>query len=521
MIKGIHSYLTNIRTLDIKTFLEKLYNPNVEEKDDKEAITKRLEEVREMAMLVIPNIVGYLESLNLSPKSLIAYLEQELEIYVYTHQDDLAKLREETDKIAYSLKATFIQELKRHKEEYLNKIKELELRYKVFSLYGRNLVTYEDLEKLYESKFKVLTIDILDDSYSNMIIDITTTEFKVYQDIILSLINQILDGKNSYINTLTRSPHINAPKMVKLIMKVLTGDKEKFDVREILKDRLKLGFLIALNKKDLEKFFDNIKVKKANYPKLNFYDALFRWKEYLPLRTIFELKKCNMEMDSFLDFDKDPLYQIYILVSKTFTEEKWLEGLVEIKPYYVINENRETLLKVKEYFRNKFKVELILPSTLKILNGFFFHNSSIKCLFLNGGIEKVGDLSMPDLEYLYVPPSVKKLRDVKAKTIVFQDYEESLLLKSVDALGEFLYYSLSFWGGFVSNSSASEMKFEEIKLLSPTSEVIIKNSDIFVHKPDNWDNLHFSEQKVILCEIFKGLIQEQLRVNSNDGVKRT
>jgi len=128
---------------------------------------------------------------------------------------------------------------------------------------------------------------------------------------------------------------------------------------------------------------------------------------------------------------------------------------------------------------------------------------------------------MPDLEYLYVPPSVKKLRDVKAKTIVFQDYEESLLLKSVDALGEFLYYSLSFWGGFVSNSSASEMKFEEIKLLSPTSEVIIKNSDIFVHKPDNWDNLHFSEQKVILCEIFKGLIQEQLRVNSNDGVKRT
>jgi len=49
MIKGIHSYLTSIGTLDIKTFLEKLDNPNVEEKDDIEGVNK--EELRELRKL--------------------------------------------------------------------------------------------------------------------------------------------------------------------------------------------------------------------------------------------------------------------------------------------------------------------------------------------------------------------------------------------------------------------------------------------------------------------------------------
>jgi len=208
MLKAMHNNLTNISTLEIKTYLENINNPNISEAEE-EVITKRLRDVREMALLVIPDILGYLESLNLNPKVLIASLEQELEMYVYTHKSDLTKLREEAYKIYYNINSkvilnidelsleslNFIETIdyiKRHRVEYLDRIKELELRYKMFSIYGRNLVTEEEIKDLYKCKFHVLTVDILG---SNFILpeSITYSEQEIYQEIVFDLINKLVN----------------------------------------------------------------------------------------------------------------------------------------------------------------------------------------------------------------------------------------------------------------------------------------------------------------------------------------
>lgn len=338
--------------------------------------------------------------------------------------------------------------------------------------------------------------------------------------------------KNSYVNELARINKINASKLINLIMKFLRNGNRELNIKNILYDRLIMSFLIALNKRGLEEFFDNIKQKKESYPEINFYDyiddafSLFMWHEYLPLRTIFNITECNMETDTYNNggpfiVQKMPLYQIYRLASKTFTEEKWLEGLIAIRPHYLISKHQETLFKVKEYYSSKFPQEFELPSTLKILRGNFFDNSSIKSLYLNDGIEKVDNFSIPNLEYLSVPESLDTLINTPVKIIFFRNYEDSVMLHSRDLMGRFLHDSLSKYGGFTKDSKVIDMKFQEIQILAEPGRVItIKNSDLFKYKPDNWDSLHFSQQITILYKIFEKEMQKQLEHDSTIEIKR-
>jgi len=437
MIKGIHSYLTSIGTLDIKTFLEKLDNPNVEEKDDNELINKRLEEVRELAILVIPDIVGYLESLNLSPKSLIAYLEQELEIYVYTHQDDLAKLREETDKIAYSLKATFIQELKGRKEEYLDRIKGLELRYKVFSLYGRNLVTYEDLEKLYEGKFCVLNSYILENINVDISKNATYTELECYQNIIVDKINRLVSGKETYVNLLADKYKIEVSEIVGVLISVFKIDDE-FSYLKILNNRVLLSLLLSLNYFEdwLSEFFQNTYVKRDDYPEVDFFLELFDWDDNIPLASVCEMIYLKIRSSIMGSPSQNQLYRLYDKY-KAFTykedEYKLSEGITSIhkvKDKYDKKCENEMLDSI--YFECKDKT-IVMPSTLKSITGAFFAMFRSLDVVFNDEFEAFYENSLCSFDKVRLPKGVKVI-DKGAfgsdcfPTIRICDYKNSSLL---------------------------------------------------------------------------------------------
>ena len=93
--------------------------------------------------------------MNLNPKLLIATIEQKLEIYVYTHSETLESLKKKVREISYEVNQKvaydfeeenaprFVdakKDIKKRKNQFLSQLQELEILYKVFSKYGRNLV---------------------------------------------------------------------------------------------------------------------------------------------------------------------------------------------------------------------------------------------------------------------------------------------------------------------------------------------------------------------------------------------
>lgn len=92
MKKEMFSYLNDIKVLPLEEFND--------HDGEQELVNKRLEELKYLINLVLPEELEKLEKLNLNKKILIAKIEQLLEIYVYTHKDDLTKLKTLVDEIA-------------------------------------------------------------------------------------------------------------------------------------------------------------------------------------------------------------------------------------------------------------------------------------------------------------------------------------------------------------------------------------------------------------------------------------
>jgi len=434
MIKAIHNNLINIKNIDFKTFLENIDNQNIEEVND-EVIDKRLEEVREMALSVIPDIVGYLESLNLSPKMLIATLEQELEIYVYTHKDDLKVLSEETENLATTLVDLSLEELQKEQKAYIDTIHILELRYKIFSKYGRNLVSYDDLEELYENKFCILMANIFTDYDLNILEFATHRELECYQSIVSEKINRIITGQETYINLLADKYKIDVSEIINIMASIFKSDDE-FSFLKILNNRILLSLLLSLTYCGdwLNKFFTDTYVNISDYSEIDFYEKGIDWEEKVPLSSIYEMMDYNIRVSDKEEFKNNPLYRIYKLYQNTLPKDiyKFPEGIkriygggIPIKLYNLIDED----------CKNK---TVIMPSTLQaILSGIF--SSDIPELVLNEGFEHLGSNVLYHCSNFNLPSTINfihwdSINYKKLRKLMINDYKNSAFLNNKDFL---------------------------------------------------------------------------------------
>lgn len=448
MIKGVHDNLINIEYIDLKTFLDNIDNPNIEEVND-EVIDKRLEEVREIALIVIPDIVGYLESLNLSPKVLIATLEQELEIYVYTHKDDLNKLREELENLASTLVPLSLEELQKEQKDYIDTICFLELRYKVFSKYGRNLVNYEDLEKLYRIKFCILMGNIFTNLNLNIMEYATHIELECYQNIIFEKINRIITGQETYLNLLADKYKINVSDIINIMVSIFKSDDE-FSFLEILNNRTLLALLLSLTYCEdwLNQFFTNTYVNISDYPEVDFYQELFDWKEDIPLASVYEMKYLNIKVASFKDKNQvleDPLYKLYCIYRNRQVKKEYMlpEGIIAIhrlKERY--NAGYEIEMLDSLYYECKDKT-IVMPNTLKSITGDFFkifHNPQV---VFNAELQELHQNSLSSISKFRVPNGIKVIDknafiSNNALIIEISDYKNSSLLNDEELLKMFI-----------------------------------------------------------------------------------
>lgn len=386
MEKEKDNYLNDLRNLKLNEF------KNAEE--EQEIIKKYLDELIKIANLVLPEELKELKKLNLSPKLLIAKLEQLLEIYVYTHQDVLNELKEEIEQMTPFVLRTTLDNPQQI-AKYLARIKDIEMLFKIFSKYGRNLVSKTDLENLYQVKFKLLTYNIFDKKF-DILDDITFTELECYQDIIFKKIEQILKGNNRYVNDLaSKSDLVTVINYIKDILKL---DKNEFSMYEILKNRRTLSFLLAFDKYNgLEDFFKNEEALKIEYNDLNYYDnTIFKWQNKLPLDTIFRIMRSNIETEPNADkIKRSSLYYLHQIQKEFNPSENYMlpEGLDEMNIFtYGKNSKPSDLLC---YIRSLAKGQKVkMPTSLRRFHGKLFENTKIEALELNEGLKEIDSYAL-------------------------------------------------------------------------------------------------------------------------------
>lgn len=432
--------------------------------DENSILKERLNETIKLYLTVFPNQKERISKLDINPKLLIAYLETELEIYVYTHQKELDQLKLELENLNYEIirntrfcgifenNLTFENNqvfLSQHKEEFEEKIRELEAQYKIFAKFGRNIIDEEELMKLYETKFAILTIDIAQNPALDITSKATFLEIECYQEIISKKISALIQGTNNVIKELIAN---STPEyVISKIKSIFQNESKEFSFWSILVNHNLLAFLLAFdNEQALANFFRSIKVPKDNYQNLDFFDPLLTWEKEIPLESLYRVMASNYSLknakDEITKEPTDPLFYIFNLIPKEFSQEYRLpDGIIEISHdlnrFWV--KNYDNVLKDIQKQANNHMV--VLPKTLKKIYGGVFYEVPNFSVELNEGLEIIGDYAFlnESLRELIIPSSVYHIAENAAgfaylKILGFSNYRFSKILNSEDNLHDLI-----------------------------------------------------------------------------------
>ncbi len=320
----------------------------------------------------------------------LATLEKKLEEYTYTHKDEIT-VESKNNEIENLLKIAFDME---HKEELLKRIEQVERKYRLFyeyrdSLeYGDIAVDESDLTNIYNLKFSALTIS--KDGIVEAIDDATDKiELQYYKNIIFSMLQDIIMGRNEIFNEIFSKDYSNAIKLVKTIF--------AYHIEYVLINFGLFNFLLSLNSKDgLYNLFTNFKCYRIYY-------HLFAWDNELPLETICFIDRIwdeHIIVDDVIYNDKtfpcycrDDMYDLYLIYRKyyKYEEDKYYlpEGIVEILDY---NGDLNALDKaiINEIKKRGQDKTICMPKSLKrIVSLRLFAEKSIKSIILNDGLEEI------------------------------------------------------------------------------------------------------------------------------------
>ncbi len=362
--------------------------------EDTSLVRSKLVMLEEMFRVMLPNkVVHYNSESSPSDIDKIARIERELEIRVYKHKDIIKYIEEGLESYSYN-----------GSNGTLKDFRELELRVRVFSDYGRDLVSDELIKKLYGIKFGIITKDLIHDYNEMRFKNLNYVELEQYKEIIFEKISNILTGKNQVLNHLLGSEY---GVYVKLIVNVLKDGEKEYDWYKILNSKFLLSFLISLeSKKGILEFFRFTKDKKDKYDSI-LDDGVFTWESEIPLESICELIK--------LDNGLSKLYEKLFVPIREKYDYPYVyhipEGIISID--CTKSKTSDLLEKIRSLSDGKV---VYTPSTLKRIDGDIFGGHQFDLLKLNEGLERLFNFPARDYEgmsTMYVPSTLEMVNDVK------------------------------------------------------------------------------------------------------------
>ncbi len=405
--------------------------------------------------------------------------EMYLEKYVYHHKDEINEIRKQ------------LQDLKASKDlskQYSNIIN-LENRFMLFYLFGRNLISKREIQELYNVKLKVLLSrddEVIDsqsvqDNYFNKN-NLYQNEQEVYEKIIMEKLNNLIKGESPFIKTYlgeyyTNSQELKCTRLINAISDYLRDENSKFDYIHILSDKIKRKLLLSLDNKDgLNEFFST-KFCNANLANCFLPDAVLS--ETIPLSTYIRILNDIQPYSTLMDFLKSNglgvkklsnlsnIYEMFTSKNNSNVYE-FPDGFTSISQNYVytyydwvktspkieIGSQFSKLKPISEVFIDVLRFlnkNVLMPPSLKnfeirlVSTGIDPTDLDLRKLEFQSGIKKIKiDVAQKYswrnrlevfIETLIIPASVEELEfglcRLKIKKLVINDFEESILLDRI------------------------------------------------------------------------------------------
>lgn len=421
-IENLYVLINVFRTQGEAIFIDananiKMINEEELVKESDEVVRNKRDLLERMFYIMSPNKVSSYENMSFdSTFEEIVFLEKELEIGVYNHKEVVSYIEEQLGR-GYTVNGS------------LKDIQDLELRIRVFSDYGRNLVSEELLDKLYNIKFKILTKDIVHSYDERNFGNLNYVELEKYKDIIFKKISDILTGENKVLKDLLGEEY---REYVKMIVNVLKDGENEYDWYKILTNKFLLSFLLSLeSEKGIIEFFRYTKDKKSNYGKYAFDEEDIIWEDEIPYESIFDIGK--------FDTDMYKLYKKLFVPIRVKFDEKNIYHIPEgIREINVVSGVKSSLhlehIRTLSEFKN-----VVMPSTLRKIRGDIFDGHSFKSIYFNEGLETISHFPASDyegMETFRVPSTLKNIiyekKHKKRLDYYLLEFEQSEISKKIE-----------------------------------------------------------------------------------------
>lgn len=507
LTKEIESYKTNYSLLES--------DESILEEDLNDLKKKKRRELEIMMNLVLTDKLKVIKTVS-EDNLAISLMETELEKYVHTHKYKVEELKDEVAKFDYFI-------IDETKDELLEKINNLELEFKIYCKYGKNLITKEDIKELYKLKFSILTMDINTQHDGDMTKKATFTEVECYEDIIFKKIKK-------FVNEHALSPHY---------LQILKNGKNEYSWWDILNNHVLLSFLLVNDDKNfyagMSNFFDKTLVNLKEYENLtDFHKNFFIWNSIVPIGSIYQMMYLNKETKT------DPMYDLYKFIKKSKLKENKIyfpEG-IKVMCKNVIFRLSFGIIKIDEHPEtiknrcfnldlNSNNTDIIMPSTLEAIDTSPIKNrSSYECnMILNEGLKSIYKIHFLGNKFgKFVIPSTLMCIDGFVGTIYAEEvYFNNLTKEQFNKIGREFAKAFFITKGYpFANRGLSQIQptFNFLKIKSEDKTILINQEDlIFEGNSKSIPNMLNDCDAQKAYEILEKEIQRKLDIKSKYKIK--
>lgn len=364
------------------------------------------------------------------------------------HKDELTMLRKQSEEIAK------IEVTDSNREALLKKLCALQTRYRVFEEY----IKPEDIEKVYGTKFNILTMDMhkkeTNPFTSEWIMD--EKELQYYKQILDKKIERIVKGENAEFTRVFGRKQANAVMQIRTLLK----SKETADLENYIlsKDTMLLGLILAFDKENgFIEFYKNHRFLKYGYSSgaQIYKECGFNVQEESSLEAAYQLENFLEEtIGKKSEFNRNNgflrLYGIYYKENVHKNEPETLilpEGIVSIRGTII-----EEYSSIRKRMRNS--KTIIFPSTLESIGSLVFANFDyLEKVKFNEGLKYIGFSAFDGCTKLKQAICPNSLRKIEITAFGWCDsLEEVFLNEGLEEIGS---------GAFRSNHSLRRISLPE------------------------------------------------------------